>query len=305
MPLSVSVIIATYQRPKQLERQLKALSRQSLLFHEFEVIVVEDGPVSMADEALKYWRHHLPNLTYVSQKQKGPAAARNFGARISSGPIIAFTDDDCVADSHWLERLITPFQHVEVLAVQGLTYTHQGSRTPLTHQIENLTGHPAVPTCNAAYRKEIFNKVGGFDESFPHPHNEDADLAWRVKEFGTIHFEKEAKMYHPPRPDGLRKNLNRFQLLRSEFRLWWKAPHRYRKHRGRSPWSVIYGQVFFGHQFRLLKHHLGYWKHPKYLAVGLLISVVGWFRLIALLPAFVLEDFRQAKLVNTGWEARS
>jgi len=302
MTFRIAVIIATYNRLDLLLNQLAALSKQTIDSKEYEVIVVDDGTENFDREAILHCQEIPQNFRLFQQHHNGPAAARNLGASKTEAPILAFTDDDCMAESTWLENILDAFKNGSdtMVGVQGLTYTNREKMTPLTHQIENLEAHPTVPTCNAAYKRNVFEKIGGFDEHFPHPHNEDADLAWRAKEYGIIPFTKEIRMYHPPREDSLSKNIRQIQKLESEFRLWWKAKDRYKKYRNNSPWTTIYGEVFFIHQLYTLKHYFSYWKNPKHVLTGITISLCKWIYLIILLPDFFKENKKQKLIAEKG-----
>jgi mycofactocin glycosyltransferase len=96
----VSVVVPTRDRPAALDRCLAALSAQTL--DELEVVVVDDGSVASADVAAVVARH--PRARLIQQAGRGPAAARNAGARASRGSFLCFTDDDCAADRDWAER---------------------------------------------------------------------------------------------------------------------------------------------------------------------------------------------------------
>lgn len=98
----VSVIIPTLNRSEKLRLCLIFLMCQSL--RDFEVIIVDggstDGPLDMLKEF---------HVRFVGQKGKGIVDAENLGIRNSKGCIIAFLDDDCLADPFWLSNLVEPY----------------------------------------------------------------------------------------------------------------------------------------------------------------------------------------------------
>ena len=117
--LSVSVIIPAYNAEKTLKNCLDALLEQTLLPN--EIIVVDDGSTDSTPTIAS--TYSLVNLH--SQKNQGPAHARNVGARKAKGKIILFLDSDCVPEENWLEEMIKPFQDEKVAGVQGAYKTHQ------------------------------------------------------------------------------------------------------------------------------------------------------------------------------------
>jgi len=282
----VSVIIPTYNRKQLLSELLDSLYQQTLAHDLYEVIVVSDGSKDGTDKYMDEMQMKHENLRYLQQMNQGPATARNKGAALAISEIIAFTDDDCLVSPDWLENIVKTFEQKSILGIQGRTTTYRELKTPLTHQIDNQNGHPALPTCNAAFRKSAFETVGGFDCSFPFAHNEDADLAWRIKQLGEISFEKDVHVIHPPRQDSFKKLAGRMKMLQSEFLLYYKEPELYKKYRSCSPWKTIYWDVFFVHQLRHFKSDLKYLFKPKYLFIGLALHFTWWFNLIRLFPQY-------------------
>lgn len=253
MGIQISVIVPTFNRCCLLKRLLESLFQQSLAPEDFEIIVVSDGSTDGTAEAVKALQRERKNLVLIEQKNLGPAAARNRAARAARGKYLAFTDDDCLVAKDWLEKLIRVFERTDAVAVQGRTTTDEAACTPLTNQVKNETGMYGVPTCNAAYRKEIFDAAGGFDESFPFPHNEDADLAWRAEYWGRIPFAREVHVVHPPRRESLFRRAYWVRYLESDFLLFAKHPEAYRERCTASPWRTIYRQAFVVAQLGALK----------------------------------------------------
>ncbi|MDW7690500.1 glycosyltransferase [Flammeovirgaceae bacterium SG7u.111] len=283
--IKISVIIPTYNRSQLLEQCLKALAGQTLDPLFFEVIVVNDGSTDNTKEIIDLFCYSLPNLIYLEQQNQGPAVARNLGASIAKSNYLAFTDDDCQADSDWLEKSLLLFTN-ELVGIQGKTYTNRVETSPLTHQIDNEKGSYAVPTCNAIYYKPAFWEVGGFDESFPFPHNEDADLAWRISQLGTIRFCPEVCVYHPPRLEHFSKLKKRMKIMESEFLLFYKNPVLYKKYRNASPWHTIYREVFFKHLPIKFLSSLKKISTPVFMFQNFGLILYWWYDLVRLFPRF-------------------
>ena len=101
--LRVSVIVPTHNRKQQLLACLAALTRQSILPQEFEVVVVDDGSTDGTKEALEGRRFPFA-LRYVRQDNAGPGAARNVGIDHAAGELVLFIGDDIIADERLLEE---------------------------------------------------------------------------------------------------------------------------------------------------------------------------------------------------------
>ncbi|MFN3323618.1 MAG: glycosyltransferase family 2 protein [Bryobacteraceae bacterium] len=93
-----SVIVPSYNRPRQLLTCVRSLLRLWAPADGYEVILVDDGsapPVVLPQEI-------GARVKLIRQSNQGPAAARNAGARWAEGRYLAFIDDDCEAEPDWL-----------------------------------------------------------------------------------------------------------------------------------------------------------------------------------------------------------
>lgn len=295
--MKISVIIATFNRKASLRETLNSLFTQDYPVSDFEVIIVNDGSTDGTDAMLD-WVERPAGLTfkYFRQANKGPAAARNVGLKAATGDIIAFTDDDCLPHRDWLKVIERELSAETVAGLQGRTYSDAGKITPLTHQIDNPNGTNDVPTCNAAYRRNVLLAVGGFDDQFPFPHNEDADLAWRILKIGEIKFCPEMVVHHPPREDRFKKVMKRMRILESEFRLYHKDPASYRKYRAPSQWNNIYWQVGTKTQWYYFKNRFKFLLKPRLFFTGILLTTIWSLQLIWFFPKFLRVDRANRKL---------
>lgn len=114
--LTTSVVIITKDRPAFLARALQSLTRQSLMPN--EVLVVDNNSALSYESVFAEFQDRLPLRTVV-ETVPGIPAARNRGIREVRGDIIAFTDDDCEADPHWLENIVAPFYRNPFIGMVG------------------------------------------------------------------------------------------------------------------------------------------------------------------------------------------
>ena len=196
-----SVIIPAYNSEKTLFSCLESLEAQSLSKENYEVIVVDDGST---DDTSKIANRF--NVKYIFQTNKGPAAARNKGADAAAGQIILFTDADCVPDHNWIREMISPFSDREAIGVKGAYKTRQMELAARFAQAEfedrydllqKSSTIDMIDTYSAAFRKDVFLNIGGFDQSFPVANNEDTDLSYRLATAGyKLVFNPAAFVYH-------------------------------------------------------------------------------------------------------------
>ena len=104
--LRFSVIIPTFNRAKMLEEALRSLTLQTRIPE--EVIVVDNNSCDNTKEVTEQFSYQL-NIKYIMEKMQGTSTARNTGIKNSSGDIVVFLDDDCVANKEWLHYLELPF----------------------------------------------------------------------------------------------------------------------------------------------------------------------------------------------------
>jgi glycosyltransferase involved in cell wall biosynthesis len=108
---------------------------------------------------------------------------RNVGVRETKGDIIVFTDAGCLPRPGWLERLVEPLQASDSVTA-GVSQGMSGQilyELPPEQAGENTYLREA-PTLNLAFRREVFDAVDGFDESFSY--GSDVDFTWRLNDMG-------------------------------------------------------------------------------------------------------------------------
>jgi O-antigen biosynthesis protein len=103
----VSVVVATRERPGQLARALDSLLAQD--HPDFEIVVVDNAPATTATRDLVSGRYADHGVRYALEPVPGLAAAHNRGIAAAESGVLAFTDDDVIADPHWLTALTAPF----------------------------------------------------------------------------------------------------------------------------------------------------------------------------------------------------
>ena len=297
--IKISVIVPTYNRLALLKNQVTALLHQTLAAQYYEVLIVNDGSNDGTGAYLNELTMREPNVHVFHTNNGGPARARNTALKAASGTVIAFTDDDCEVHADWLVTILEEMVG-DVVGLQGLTYTDRSQVTPLTHQIDNEAGENSIPTCNAAYRKELLLAIGGFDETFPYPHNEDADIGWQMQELGEVKFCRNMRVYHPPRTDRFSKVAKRMRILESEFTLYRKNPQLYQKYRNTNPLKHIYSRVLVNAMWYYTYSRLKYWNRPKLMLQGYALIVLWLIDLFGSYPRYrtIYSQIKSNELSN-------
>ena len=201
----VSIIICTYNRAPLLKRVLRSLTKQSLPLNQFEVIVVDDGSQDETAHVCEVMVGEMPNLRYVSTGTNlGLAKARNVGFKAARGDYILFTDDDCIADRRWVERMREALVLNEIAA--GAVASPTESFLKLCHNIAEF--HPFMPGqkegqrefiagANMGFQRSALDDLNGFkDKTNP---SEDMELILRARMKGyRAYFVPDAMVEHDP-----------------------------------------------------------------------------------------------------------
>lgn len=207
LPPTFSIIVPTYNRPQQLRRCLRALAALEYPRDRFEVIVVDDGGSCQVQELVAEYEPYLC-LRYLMQDNRGPAAARNNGARLANGRFLAFTDDDCAPAPTWLRQLATRLQAEPHKMMGGYTQNTL-HRNPFSTTSQMLVDYlyryydktesrtRFFTSNNFAVAAELFWHVGGFNETMPLAAGEDRELCgrWLDSDLGMVYVPR-AIIYH-------------------------------------------------------------------------------------------------------------
>ena len=149
-----------------------------------EVLVVDASDGALEDIRLIHdWARWI-DYTQPPNVRITIAHQRNLGVRCAEGDVIVFTDSGCLPEDGWLERLLTPIlEEGEFVscgparAIGKSVYSRVGWTDSSEFEYVSM-----APTINIAFRREAFDAVGGFDESFGSA--EDIDFTWRLTEHG-------------------------------------------------------------------------------------------------------------------------
>lgn len=181
-----SVIIPTYNRLDHLKACLKSV--KSLNSSNFEIIIVDDASTDGTKEYLDNLRDPLIKVIH-NAVNSGQAVSRNEGVKMAKHDLLAFTDDDCLVDSQWLNELGKGFDNPAVGFVFGATfYISQNYRGYFPERIVTNQNGRWPGSGNLAYRNEVFQKIGGFNPYFLKYNNEDSELAIRAVSRGIKYY---------------------------------------------------------------------------------------------------------------------
>ncbi|MEM2183617.1 MAG: glycosyltransferase [Candidatus Bathyarchaeia archaeon] len=220
MNFSVSVIVVTYNRPLSCKKTINSLLSQSIL--PYEIIVVDDASSKPFE-----FNHPLVKV-FRNQFELGLSASRNIGVKVSKGDIVAFIDDDAIADRDWIKNIECAFREYDADIIGGPVFPLFLSKPPEWFDIKQFGGciginrKDEIIGCNFAVKRSVFERIGYFDENLGRKYGkllsgEESEFLQRARYANLrVLFMPEIKVHHTIHPH----RLTLYYLMR---RVWWQG----------------------------------------------------------------------------------
>jgi glycosyltransferase involved in cell wall biosynthesis len=234
MTVRVSVVVATYNRARLLPGVLEALGSQELPSpSDGEIVVVDNNSSDATPEVVASVAKASPvPVRYAFEGRQGLSNARNRGVAEARGAVLAFTDDDVLPAPDWLARILEALDRWNAQGVGGrilprwevpppcwVTENWRLRRRLSIMDFEEgrllalpMERTPQVWGANMAFRRELLERVGGFDSRLGMAgarlfRSEEFDLIERALGFGfRIAYDPAPTVYHRIGPDRLKKS---------------------------------------------------------------------------------------------------
>lgn len=289
--MKVSVCITVLNEEKNIGELLEFLLNQKT--KPDEVVVVDGGSSDKTVEIIKHFEKKDKRVRLLEEKSTR-AEGRNLAVEIARNEIIAMTDAGCVPEKVWLGRLIEPFKNEKVDMVAG--FYKMGGDSPIQRassvflgtKSENFDVNFLPSTRSVAFRKELWERVGGFPEGLKGT-AEDTVFTHKALKSGTnIARVKNARVgWEMPRNlSGVFKKMQDYAKGDVQSKLFWHRQKKLTSHNIK----VLF--VFFRYLIGLILIFMAF-KNPLlwYLVIFLLIFYIFW----AFRKVFIYEkDYRVA-----------
>ena len=187
---------------------------------EMEVIIAVDGNAELHERVLAHYSGNKAVKTVLLKENVGVSGARNAGISVAKGDVIAFMDDDAIAEKGWVENLLGTYREYDAAAVGGKILpvwlggkpdylpeelywlagiTHEGFAEEKVVEVRNTFGP------NMSFKREVFQKAGMFNENLGFARRgtsyiqaEEPEFALRMRrELGKgVIYNPKAVVYH-------------------------------------------------------------------------------------------------------------
>lgn len=200
----VSVIVVSHGRPALLRRALIGIGQ--LFYRPLELVVVADSAGLAAISDLPF----ADRIKTARQDDANISRARNRGADLAGGDILAFIDDDAVPEPTWLTHLVSPLSEPHCAAATGTVLGRNGISVQWADRVVDAEGRafpaPRGPLpdglavklegTNMGLRRDVLAALGGFDEGFGF-YLDETDFAFRLMRTGhRVAFAPLATVHH-------------------------------------------------------------------------------------------------------------
>lgn len=195
----ISFVVPAYNETKYIGLTLNSILKQRTK-NNFEVIVVDNDSTDGTGE---FVRKNYPQVKLLVENSRGTSAARNRGAEESCGEFLAFFDADIIIPPEWTEKMLEYFKDDKKMVAVGGPYRHLNLNRWQKFWEQAWYYIGVIPTRwffadflkigsilmggNFAVKKNVFNKIGGFDVNFIF-YGDDTNLAKRLLKYGSVKF---------------------------------------------------------------------------------------------------------------------
>ncbi len=223
--VDVSVVVCTYNRAESLRDTIESLTKQKAGSCSYEIIVVDNNS---KDHTKSVTQSFNGKVKYLFESKQGLSYARNTGIREAKGQVIAFTDDDVIADPNWVESLQKCFRETKALMVAGKIERLWNCERP-QWLADEITGPLIVQDlgpvrkkwdlenrhtvgANMAFHRSVFERYGTFQEELGRKGDsliggEDREIFKRLfADKAPIFYEPEAIVHHKVEKERLSKD---------------------------------------------------------------------------------------------------
>ncbi len=201
----ISVIVPVFNTEKYLDKMIKSLTDQT--YSNIEIILVNDGSTDGSLEICQKFSGRDARVRVLSQENKGPSCARNYGVSRARGKYLAFVDSDDYVSGDFIECLyqLLSFSRSDI-SVCGYEMVYKDKRVKISEgegrvvysreeALRNMfrKNNIGINPCNKLFKKELFDNVRYPEGKF----FEDVNTTYKlIEQAGTVAYMPEVKYYY-------------------------------------------------------------------------------------------------------------
>ncbi|PIN71253.1 hypothetical protein COV77_02805 [Candidatus Pacearchaeota archaeon CG11_big_fil_rev_8_21_14_0_20_30_13] len=266
----VSIIIPVYNEEECLKKTVESVLSLDYPKNKLEVLIINDGSKDDTEKIGKKLEREFSNVKFFSKKNGGKGSALNFGINRSNGEIIVGFDADSFVRRDALKNMLPYFGDQKVMCVTpAMKVYHPKGILQRVQAIEydlgiflrrvfaNIDSIHVTPGPFSAYRREFFEKHGGYDE---HNITEDMEIAMRIQSLNYKIKNSPSSVIYTIAP-------TKFLALTKQRRRWY------------------YGMIY---NLRKYKYIFG----KKYGELGLIILPLAIFSILSVMTISIYYFFK-------------
>ena len=248
--MKISVVLTTKNEEKNIGNLLESLLDQE---EPYEVLVVDSDSKDRTQEIVKEYSKKNKNIKLIVHPGTR-AKSMNYGITKATGDAIAFIGGDDIADKDWIKEIRKALKKADIVVGDLISKDDEKVKNIQNVKLFHKGANISYPGTNTTYKKEILDKLGGFDPWFSSA--EDLEINYRAIDLGYKIIEnKNAKIYY-------RAKGTQLQFLKQSF--WYgygrklmglKHGRIWEKH---SPGDIVKNQTSVFGMIRLLLGFIGY-----------------------------------------------
>jgi len=198
--MKVSVVLCTYTMQRYDDFNEAAESILNQAYESIELVVVVDSNSAVYNRAMEDFGSRRDVFLHNNSENRGVSYSRTKGAALASGEVVAFIDDDAIAEKNWIAELVAAYEEHNAVSVGGRMEGEWIADRPwfLPTEFDWLVGvtHPGFGVdgeevrntfeSNLSFRRDVFLELGGFDKELgpdadSYSHSEGAEIGIRLR----------------------------------------------------------------------------------------------------------------------------
>lgn len=207
----VSIVIPAYNAEETINPLLQSIYHSNVDLGLLEAVVVDDKSKDRTIEVIEKYKalHKKLAIKIIALKNtRGPAHARNVGSKIAQGELLFFLDSDVVLWKNSIKELIRAFSDPDIHALTGVWDKSQKTSAFFPkfkalrdwsywiNERDPKNYYFLFSTRVAAIERELFYRLGGFDETYKAALVEDIELTYRIARRYAVIFDPKVVVHH-------------------------------------------------------------------------------------------------------------